>query len=333
MGCILRIFHLQRLPDEVGNLEALWSLHAIGTAIREVPSSFFRLNNIDLLSFQRSRGHKQMSLSLPITLSLDGLHTLTYLNLTDCGITRLPENIGQLSSLEELDLQENNFERIPESITQRSKLGRLSLSYEARTQYFDLSYNYKLDRNETRGILEEALQEIQLLATARWKEIYYSKKYALLRRVFFLGDEIPMWFSFQSMKSSITLKMPPGWFSNKKVLGFAFSAIAAFGEHHVREKRWFELFCEFKVRPKDSHAIQRFMDYVESDHLLLGYYFFDDQDLNGFWKYNCILEAVQFYFKEEFYRSERLECCPSCLAGKTASGVGGELEANFEKGN
>ncbi|KDO41124.1 hypothetical protein CISIN_1g041851mg, partial [Citrus sinensis] len=128
------IFHLQRLPDELGNLEALWSLHAIGTAIREVPSSFFRLNNIDLLSFQRSRGHKQMSLSLPITLSLDGLHTLTYLNLTDCGITRLPENIGQLSSLEELDLQENNFERIPESITQRSKLGRLSLRYCERLQ-------------------------------------------------------------------------------------------------------------------------------------------------------------------------------------------------------
>ncbi|KAK9205291.1 hypothetical protein WN943_015558 [Citrus x changshan-huyou] len=70
--------NLQRLPDELGNLEALWSSHAIRTAIREVLSSFFRLNNIDLLSFQRSRGHKQMGLSLPIMLSLDGLHTLTY---------------------------------------------------------------------------------------------------------------------------------------------------------------------------------------------------------------------------------------------------------------
>ena len=65
--------------------------------------------------------------------------------------------------------------------------------------------------------------------------------------------------------------MTPGWFNNKKVLRFAFSAIVAFGDHQVREKRWFKLFCEFKVRPKDSHAIQtlqRFMgtvDYVESE--------------------------------------------------------------------
>ncbi|KAH9782084.1 ADP-ribosyl cyclase/cyclic ADP-ribose hydrolase [Citrus sinensis] len=276
--------NLQRLPDELRNLEALWSSHAIGTAIREVPSSVFRLNNIDLLSFQRSRGHKQMGLSLPIMLSLDGLHTLN----------RIPESIIQLCKLGRLYLRYcerlQSLQKLPCKLheldahhcTALESLSGLFSSYEACTQYFDLSYNYKLDRNEIRGILEEALQEIQLLATATMERsksgIYYSQKYALLVRVFFPGDEIPMWFSFQS------------WFGNKKVLGFAFSAIVAFGEHNVREKRWFELFCEFKVRPKDSHAIQRFMDYVESDHLLLGYYFFDHQDLNGFWKYNCILE-------------------------------------------
>ena len=92
--------------------------------------------------------------------------------------------------------------------------------------------------------------------------IYYSKKYALLDRVFLPGNEILMWFGFQSMKSSITLKKPSGWFGNKKELGFAISAIVAFGDHHVREKRWFELFCEFKVKPKDSYVKQRFFGWL-----------------------------------------------------------------------
>ncbi|KDO41445.1 hypothetical protein CISIN_1g041505mg, partial [Citrus sinensis] len=116
--------NLQRLPDELGNLEALWISREAGVISRW-----------------------------------------------------LPENIGQLSSLGKLDLQKNNFERIPESVIQLSKLGRLYLrywerlqslpklpcklheldahhctaleslsglfsSFEARTRYFDLRYNY-----------------------------------------------------------------------------------------------------------------------------------------------------------------------------------------------
>ncbi|KAH9725887.1 Disease resistance-like protein DSC1 [Citrus sinensis] len=259
--------NLQRLPDELGNLEALW----------KVLSSVFHLNNIDLLSFQRSRGHKQMGLSLPITLSLDGLRTLR-----------------------KLDLQKNNFERIPESVIQLSKLGRLYLRYWERLQSLpklpcklhELDAHHCTALESLSGLFSSFEARTRYFDLLSVVHIYYSKKYALLDRVFLPGNEILMWFGFQSMKSSITLKMPSGWFGNKKVLGFAFSAIVAFGDHHVREKRWFELFCEFKIF--------WMVDYVESDHLLLGYYFFDDQDLNGVWKYNCILEAVQFYFKEDF---------------------------------
>ena len=113
----------------------------------------------------------------------------------------LPESLGQLSSLEELFLVKNNFVRIPESIMQLSKLKFLNLSYSERLQSLlklpcslleldahhctvldtlsglifssyeiDLSCNFKLDRNEARGIVEDALQEIQLMAAAHWKE-------------------------------------------------------------------------------------------------------------------------------------------------------------------
>ncbi|ESR54917.1 hypothetical protein CICLE_v10024179mg, partial [Citrus x clementina] len=172
---------LKSLPDELGNLEALDSLIAEGTAIREVPLSIVGLNNFD------------------------GLQNLTSLYLTDCGITELPENLGQLSLLRELYLEKNNFERIPESIIHLSKLAYLKLSYCERLQSlpklpcnlseldahhctalesspglvfpshdpqsFNLTNNLKLDRNEIWEILEDALQEIQVMAIARWKQL------------------------------------------------------------------------------------------------------------------------------------------------------------------
>lgn len=200
--------NLQRLPDELGNLKALKRLNAKRIAAREVPSSIVCLNNLRELSFERFRDHEQKGFLLPISLSLDGFHSLTYLRLIDCGITELPESLGQLSSLEKLFLQKNNFERIPESIIQLSNLSRASLSYckklkslpklpchlnymdanhctslkalsglsilfaltsKSDYQLFDLSNCFKLDRNELREIGEDAQQKIQLIATALWK--------------------------------------------------------------------------------------------------------------------------------------------------------------------
>ena len=122
--------------------------------------------------------------------------------------TELPENIGQLSSLEYLYLSKNNFERIPKSIIQLSKLSCLYLSYCGKLQSlpklpcslhklhahhctaleslsglfpksyescpprFELNGNYNLDRNVVGGILEDALQNIQHVATARWEHMH-----------------------------------------------------------------------------------------------------------------------------------------------------------------
>ncbi|GAY63378.1 hypothetical protein CUMW_225050 [Citrus unshiu] len=143
-----------------------------------------------------------MGLLLPITLSIDGLHMtdLTCLYLTDCGITELPESLA--------------LESLPSS-------GLFSIIYESSTQHFDLSGNFKLDRKEVRGIFEDALQDIQRMAAARWKQVrdegYFLEKCGY---VIFPGNEIPKWFKFQSVgsSSSITLEMPtplPGCFRNK----------------------------------------------------------------------------------------------------------------------
>lgn len=106
------------------------------------------------------------------------------------------------------------------------------------------------------------------------------------------------------------MEIPPArCFNKRRLIGFAFSAIVAF---HVK-RMTAKLFCEFKVKPKDldPHVIEtsfQLLTDVESDHLLLGYYFFREEDFNILPEYNCILEAVQFYFKGAL-GSERLECC------------------------
>lgn len=75
-----------------------------------------------------------MGLLLPISLSLNGLRSLTEVRLSDCCITDLQKSLGALSLLQELYLDKNNFARITESIKHLSKLEKLDLSYCARLQ-------------------------------------------------------------------------------------------------------------------------------------------------------------------------------------------------------
>ncbi|KAH9778682.1 Disease resistance-like protein DSC1 [Citrus sinensis] len=335
--------NLQRLPEELGNLEALDILHAIGTSITEVPPSIVRLKTVRGIYFGRNKG-----LSLPITFSVDGLQNLRDLNLNDCGIMGLPESLGLLSSVTKLHLEGNNFERLPESIIQLSNLERLFIRYCERLQSLPklpcnllsldahhctaleslpdlfpssdesylrtlyLSDNFKLDRNEIRGIVKGALQKIQLLATARLKEAREKISYPSLRgRGFLPWNKIPKWFSFQSAGSCVTLEMPPDFFNNKSVLGLAFGVIVNFSRkfnffYTSKIEKQFYVYCEYIVRPKDYHphcstsrmTLLGVGDCVVSDHLFFGYYFFDGEEFNDFRKYNCVPVAVRFNFRE-----------------------------------
>ncbi|ESR54209.1 hypothetical protein CICLE_v10024102mg, partial [Citrus x clementina] len=199
--------NLQRLPEELGNLQALDSLHAVGTAITEVPPSIVRLKRVRGIYLGRNRG-----LSLPITFSVYGLQNLLDLSLNDCCIMELPESLGLLSSVRELHLNGNNFERIPESIIQLSNLKSLFIRYCERLQFLP-----KLPCN--------------LLISYPW----------LQGRGFLPWNEIPKWFSFQSVGSCVTLEMPPGFFNNERLFGFAFSVILRFSEK-------FSFFCISKKK-------------------------------------------------------------------------------------
>ncbi|KAH9726177.1 ADP-ribosyl cyclase/cyclic ADP-ribose hydrolase [Citrus sinensis] len=295
---------LKRLPEiSSGNIS--W-LFLRGTAIEELPSSIERLLRLGFLDLSNCKRLK----SLPS--SLWKLKSLGVLNLCGCSnLQRLPECLGQLSSPIILNLARTNIERIPESIIQPFMLRYLLLSYSERLQ--SLPKPPFLARgcpalqpflgNSTAGIVED-IQRIPHMdhkLAVRWQEIQENRGFSMGKvHIVMPGNEIPKWFQFQSVGSFITLEMPPDFFRNNIVQGIAFCAILAFSDRHVDCGRRFSFSFELKVKttkdcgPHDTQLFQSRVNYIESDHLHLGYYLFREEDFNGFWKCNCIPEAVHF---------------------------------------
>uniref|UniRef100_A0A2N9FAW2 Disease resistance protein RPS4B/Roq1-like leucine-rich repeats domain-containing protein n=1 Tax=Fagus sylvatica TaxID=28930 RepID=A0A2N9FAW2_FAGSY len=93
----------ERLPEILGNAESVEELDVSETAIRHVPSSIGRLKNLKRLIFE-------------------GM-----LNLSDCNLKAIPNDIGILFSLRSLSLNGNKLVCLPESIGQLSGLSDLDL--------------------------------------------------------------------------------------------------------------------------------------------------------------------------------------------------------------
>ncbi|XP_030970817.1 TMV resistance protein N-like [Quercus lobata] len=143
---------LDSLPEKLWNVESLEELDISGIALRELPSSIVTLKNLKELSF---RGCKEpppklwsqlfpfnlmprrrinpMSLLLP---SLLGMFSLTKLDMSDCNLRTIPNDIGNLSSITHLNLSENHFSCLPESIVQLSKLYEINLCNCTRLRSF-----------------------------------------------------------------------------------------------------------------------------------------------------------------------------------------------------
>ncbi|KAH9726333.1 Disease resistance-like protein DSC1 [Citrus sinensis] len=306
---------LKRLPEiSSGNIS--WLLLR-GSAIEELPSSIERQLRLSWLDLTDCKMFK----SLPS--SLCKLKSLGVLDLHGCSnLRRLPECLGQLSSPILLNLAETNIERIPKSIIQLFMLRYLLLNcsegHESIPKRPFLVRWLDGDRcpalQPLIGIIEDAMriEHMGHVVAARWKQVREKRGFPVEKiHVVLARNEIPRWFNFQSVGSFITLEMPPDFFNNNRVLGFAFSAILAFSDRHVDCGRWFSFSCELKVKTTkdcdlhDKRLFQSRVNYVESDHLHFGYYLFCEEDFNGFWKSNSIPEAVHFNVLPPL----KCECC------------------------
>nr|POF04641.1 tmv resistance protein n [Quercus suber] len=115
---------LEDLPENIGNLIGLKKLE-IGTAVREPPSSIFLIKNLEVLCFHGCEGTLSTQSPNPVRLelpSLSCLRSLVKLELRDCNLRAVPNDIDSLHLLENLNLSENNFVCLPESIIRLSKL-------------------------------------------------------------------------------------------------------------------------------------------------------------------------------------------------------------------
>ncbi|KAH9726260.1 ADP-ribosyl cyclase/cyclic ADP-ribose hydrolase [Citrus sinensis] len=316
---------LKRLPSRIFNLEFLTKLNLSGcsklkrlpeissgniswlflreTAIEELPSSIERLHRLgylDLLDCKRLK-------SLPRSLWM--LKSLGVLNLSGCSnLQRLPECLAQFSSPIILNLAKTNIERIPKSISQLLMLRYLLLSYSESLQSSPkppFRARGPLALQPFSGIVKDTLR-IQHTGHTLARDFPLEKIHVVLA-----GNEIPKWFKFQSVGSFITLEMPSDFFHYSRVQGIAFSAILAFSNRHVDCGRWFSFSFELKVKttkdcgPHDTQLFESRANYIELDHLHLGHYLLCEEDFNGFWKCNCIPEAVQF----NVFPSLECECC------------------------
>ncbi|KAK6775005.1 hypothetical protein RDI58_026006 [Solanum bulbocastanum] len=248
---------LESLPEEISDLENLEELHASCTPISRLPSSIIWLNKLKLLTFAKEESEDGEFFVFPLVN--DGLLSLESLNLSYCNLIdgRLPEDIGSLSSLEYLKLSGNNFEHLPQSISKLDckrltqlleDIGSLSslkelnlggnnfehlpqsISKLSALEYLVLAGCKKLTQ------LPEFPQELYVIHLDWSNDSFCNllfqnisslqhaicSSHSLSLRVFSSwGMDIPSWFKYQGMGTSVSVNLPKNWYVSDNFLGFA----------------------------------------------------------------------------------------------------------------
>ena len=113
---------IEKLPENLGNVEGLEKLDLSGTTIKELPPSIERLTNLTKLTLSNCKN----LVCLPNTIW--GLKLGNSLDLSGCSkFDNLPENLGNIEGLEKLDLSETAIKELPSSIEHLTYLAVLTL--------------------------------------------------------------------------------------------------------------------------------------------------------------------------------------------------------------
>uniref|UniRef100_A0A2N9GEN0 ADP-ribosyl cyclase/cyclic ADP-ribose hydrolase n=1 Tax=Fagus sylvatica TaxID=28930 RepID=A0A2N9GEN0_FAGSY len=241
--------NLMRLPENLGNAESVAELDMSGTAIRHVPSSIGLLKNLKVLAFRGCKGSslsdKSRCETLPSDLtwissepmdfpsfSQSGLCSLTRLDLRDCNLKAIPNDIDNLLSLEILDLIGNDFVCLPESISRLSNLKSMWLDnctslqtlpklplniwdMGARscsslqmlpdqlkvTEFLHFDDCFKLTPNQ-------GFTDMYIAMIKKYLQGLLSPQDVFNMNIVIPGSEIPKWFSHQSIGAEVYLKEP-----------------------------------------------------------------------------------------------------------------------------
>ncbi|GMI78998.1 hypothetical protein HRI_001569100 [Hibiscus trionum] len=272
---------VEDLPENLQQVELLEELDLSETAIGKPPSFIFQLKSLKVLSLNRLKGPSSSSKlapnlpslfkifqrgrieSVPLMLhSLSGLSFLRDLKLRNCNLCEgdIPSDISCLSFLEKLELAGNNFISIPVFLAGLSRLQYLGLSNCRELKSVpDIRDSIKLFRNQTKvcravdwigysGLhcyrLVENISALTLL-NRHFKAVAHSRKSF---DIVIPGNEIPKWFSHQTVDSSIKIPLPNNIRNDCRWVGIAFCCIFV-NDDASRDE---ELTCEAVIRHRNS---------------------------------------------------------------------------------
>ncbi|KAK7389921.1 hypothetical protein VNO78_25218 [Psophocarpus tetragonolobus] len=245
---------LSSLPEGLKEIKCLEELDASETAIEELPSSIFFLENLKYISFagckgpvsnsvnkfflpfKRLFGNQQTPIRFRLPPSILNLPSLRRLNLSYCNLSEesIPDDFCHLSSLLTLDLTGNNFVSLPISITKLAKLEHLILNcceklqrlpeLPPRMQLLDASNCTSLDTskfNPSKPCSLFASPTNRTLIREMIKNLFKELRVPKARfDMLITGSEIPSWFVPQKYASVAKITVPHNCPLNEWV-GFA----------------------------------------------------------------------------------------------------------------
>ncbi|XP_044470065.1 disease resistance protein RPP2B-like [Mangifera indica] len=296
---------LNRLPNDLGTLTTLEELELEEIALANIPTFVTSLINLKTLSFAKCKMQNRSSIPL-IHLSI--FQKMTKLNLVDCCIEVLPNNIGELLSLEYLYLDQNKFESLPVSIKDLSKLQELyirncqrlkSLS-ELPSNLLRMEAKNCISLESISGLptiflsMRDSMEGIDfincfklkfdvtdaLLNIERNADVWYrlidnkTRGTTSLAKacICYPGSEIPKWFALQSNTSFI--EFLAGWL-NDNLIGFALCVAVSLQDY--QQLRIIRVGFSLAVNEEIISSGRLFIseglkgEVIESDHVFVGY--------------------------------------------------------------
>jgi len=116
---------LTEFPIEILKYKNLVELDLSNNGLKSIPVELSELKNLKYLNLSLNQGLNQVDLKVVLN---NAKFNLTVLDLSNCDLVDLPENLGNQTDLRELYLSHNNLISLPYSYTELNKLTKVDLS-------------------------------------------------------------------------------------------------------------------------------------------------------------------------------------------------------------
>ncbi|KAK4725933.1 hypothetical protein R3W88_030850 [Solanum pinnatisectum] len=218
---------LEKLPENIGDLQDLRILDASETAISQPPPSITKLGKLWTLRFSHVQQFQHSSSF--VLNQVSGLSSLTSLDLNNHNIlSGLPEDLGSLHSLENLNVSGSNISCLPKSF--KGLLHLRELPPNLRELFADYHLALKSSKNLVICCLKLCRLAISDYGTVSSEQVNVFLQHFLMtciqcdirRRDYFViffpdQDRIPELFNYDRFinQKVMSIDLNPSWYTDK----------------------------------------------------------------------------------------------------------------------